>query len=98
MKSKTKKNVESAVEDIKSNSKYRVMIDLQADGNAEGGKFVTTSAVRDEVEKIESKGIDRMVGLVYDGTDRLEIITQPLVDAKKLDLALGKLPKPNDKV
>jgi len=100
MEDKEKTGVASTVEDIKNNSQYRVMIDLKADGNAEGGKFVTTSKVRKEVEKIESKGIDKVVGFVYDGTDRLELITQPLADAKKLDVALGKkeLPKPNDKV
>jgi hypothetical protein len=99
MKNNDKTKLDSTVEDIKDNPLYRVMIDLKADGNAEGGKFATSPEVRIEVEKIESKGVDKVVGFVYDGTDRLEIITQPLEDAKKIDVVLGKkLPEPNDKV
>ena len=30
------------------------------------------------IEGLEEKGVNKMVGLVYDGTDRLEILTQDI--------------------
>jgi hypothetical protein len=65
---------------IDNNMQYRVCIDMRAMGDAEGGKFVEYKGIKDVIESIEEKGIDRMVGLVYDGTDRLEILTQNIIN------------------
>ena len=65
---------------IDNNMQYRVCIDMRASGDAEGGKFVEHKGIKDVIDSIEEKGIDRMVGLVYDGTDRLEILTQNIIN------------------
>ena len=80
MTKKMKKNsvaeVGSTVETIGDDSKYRVCIDMSATGNAEGGKFVVLKGLKESVESRELSGVDKVVGFVYDGTDRLEILTQ----------------------
>jgi len=68
--------VGKTVETIGEDSKYRVCIDMKATGNAEGGKFVTLKGLKESVESLELSGVDKVVGFVYDGTDRLEILTQ----------------------
>ena len=73
-KAKTKDEVIS----IDDNEQYRVCIDLKATGNAEGGKFMNVKGLKDMIEGLEEKGVNKMVGLVYDGTDRLEILTQDI--------------------
>ena len=73
-KAKTKNEVIG----IDNNEQYRVCIDLKATGNAEGGKFINVKGLKDMIEGLEEKGVNKMVGLVYDGTDRLEILTQDI--------------------
>ena len=73
-KAKTKDEVIN----IDNNEQYRVCIDLKAQGNAEGGKFINVKGLKDMIEGLEEKGVNKMVGLVYDGTDRLEILTQDI--------------------
>ena len=75
-KAKTKNEVIG----IDNNEQYRVCIDLKATGNAEGGKFINVKGLKDMIEGLEEKGVNKMVGLVYDGTDRLEILTQNVND------------------
>ena len=77
MKKKNKEVKQNeTIEIIDENEKYRVCIDLKATGNARGGKFVNSNGLKEMIEGIEKEGEDVMVGLVYDGTDRLEILTQ----------------------
>jgi len=73
---KTKAKTDNEVISIDNNEQYRVCIDLKAQGNAEGGKFINVKGLKDMVEGLEEKGVNKMVGLVYDGTDRIEILTQ----------------------
>ena len=63
---------------IDEKSKYRVLIDLNVAGNANGGRFFRVKGLMEEVRKIEESGELRFVGLVYDDTNRLEILTQPV--------------------
>jgi hypothetical protein len=72
----TKNKTNEEVISIDDNEQYRVCIDLKAQGNAEGGKFINVKGLKDMIEGLEEKEINKMVGLVYDGTDRLEILTQ----------------------
>jgi|TARA_R110000823_G_scaffold14707_3_gene48275 hypothetical protein len=72
----TKNKTKNEVISIDDNEQYRVCIDLKAQGNAEGGKFINVKGLKDMIEGLEEKEINKMVGLVYDGTDRLEILTQ----------------------
>ena len=61
----------------------RVMVDLKAAGNANGTKFVKNN-LKDAIDEIESEENVRVVGIVYDGTYNLEILTQPLQDLNKI--------------
>ncbi len=61
----------------------RVMVDLKAVGNANGTKFVKNN-LKDAIDEIESEENVRVVGIVYDGTYNLEILTQPLQDLNKI--------------
>mgnify|MGYP003626651432 CR=1 FL=1 len=56
----------------------RAFIDLKASGTAEGGVYIKSKKLNDKIKKIESLGVDRVVGIIYDGTDNLEIVTKPL--------------------
>tara|TARA_R100001015_G_C4629176_1_gene189817 strand:+ start:1562 stop:1771 length:210 start_codon:yes stop_codon:yes gene_type:complete len=52
----------------------RFFIDLNAKSNATGGVFVKCKALKDKVKEIEEDKTKRVVGVVYDGTDNLEIV------------------------
>jgi len=65
-------------ETIGPKSRFRVLIDLNTAGNANGGKFFRVKGLKEEIQKIEKSGNLRFVGLVYDDTNRLEILTQPI--------------------
>lgn len=80
-KKKENKKIKEEVEVIDENSKYRVCIDLKATGNAKGGKFMEAKGIKDMIESIEKSGVNKMVGLVYDGTDRIEILTQNIKES-----------------
>ena len=73
-------------EDLEEN--VRVFIDIKTKGNASGGIFLR-SDLKETVEKIEKDGVDRVVGVVYDGTYNLEIVTQPIEDMDKLNVIEG---------
>jgi len=64
-------------------SKFRVMVDLNVKGNANGTIFVRND-LKETIERIESTNKDRVVGIVYDGTYNLEILTQPMQDLDKI--------------
>ena len=68
------------VEIIDPKSKFRCLIDLNVEGNANGGKFFRVKGLQEEIAKIEKSGKLRFVGLVYDDTNRLAILTQPISD------------------
>lgn len=63
------KDIEDADENI------RAFVDLKAQGPAKGGVFLR-SDLKETVEKIEKDGDVYVVGVVYDGTYNLEILTQ----------------------
>lgn len=69
--------------EIINNSKYRFMVDLNVVGNANGQLYVRND-LKDTIEKIESESNVRVVGVVYDGTYNLEILTQPIQDLDKI--------------
>ena len=69
--------------EIINNSEYRVMVDLNVVGNANGQLYVRND-LKDTIEKIESESNVRVVGVVYDGTYNLEILTQPIQDLDKI--------------
>jgi hypothetical protein len=62
---------------------FRVLVDLKVKGNANGTIFVRND-LKDTIERIESTNKDRVVGIVYDGTYNLEILTQPIQDTDKI--------------
>ena len=58
-------------------NKIRFFVDLDIKGNGKGGTFIKCKSLRNKIEKLEDdKKI--VVGVVYDGTDDLEIITQKI--------------------
>jgi phage-related minor tail protein len=61
----------------------RVLVDLKVKGNANGTIFVRND-LKDTIERIESTNKDRVVGIVYDGSYNLEILTQPLQELDKI--------------
>lgn len=69
--------------EIINDGKYRVMVDLDVVGNANGQLYVRND-LKDTIDKIESESNVRVVGVVYDGTYNLEILTQPIQDLEKI--------------
>ena len=70
-------------DEIINDGKYRVMVDLYVVGNANGQLYVRND-LKDTIEKIESESNVRVVGVVYDGTYNLEILTQSIQDLDKI--------------
>mgnify|MGYP003144290486 FL=1 len=66
----------------------RVFVDLEVTGNAKGGLFVKND-LKDIIIRIEQDNTQRVVGIVYDGTKNLEILTKPVEDLNKLDILKG---------
>jgi|TARA_R110002167_G_scaffold293900_2_gene498563 hypothetical protein len=61
----------------------RAFIDIKVDGNANGGVYVESKALNHKIKDIESLGLYKVVGVVYDGTDNLEIVTKLIKEANK---------------
>tara|TARA_R110000851_G_scaffold114153_2_gene239110 strand:- start:4950 stop:5216 length:267 start_codon:yes stop_codon:yes gene_type:complete len=57
----------------------RAFVDLNVNGNATGGTFIK-SQLKEHVEMIEKDGIQRVVGVVYDGSYNLEILLKPVIE------------------
>jgi|TARA_R100000541_G_scaffold40556_1_gene48115 hypothetical protein len=55
----------------------RAFVDLSVNGNATGGTFIKSS-LKEHVEMIEKEGVQRVVGVVYDGSYNLEILLKPV--------------------
>jgi len=91
MKKKKEVNKKETVELIGDNEQYRVCIDLKATGNAKGGRFLEVTGLKETIESLEKKGEDKMVGLVYDGTDRLEILMQNIKENLKMKKKKGDI-------
>ena len=70
--------------------KIRAFIDLEVNGEAKGGVFIK-SDLKDKIDEIEKSGKDRVVGVVYDGTYDLEIITKPVGEAPKFKIKAKKI-------
>lgn len=66
----------------------RVFVDLEVTGNAKGGLFVKND-LKDIIIRVEEDNTQRVVGIVYDGTNNLEILTKPVEDLNKLDILKG---------
>ena len=66
----------------------RVFVDLDVTGNAKGGLFVKND-LKDIIIRVEEDNTQRVVGIVYDGTNNLEILTKPVEDLNKLDILKG---------
>ena len=66
----------------------RVLVDLEVTGNAKGGLFVKND-LKDIIIRVEEDNTQRVVGIVYDGTNNLEILTKPVEDLNKLDILKG---------
>ena len=63
----------------------RVFVDLDITGNANGGIFIESN-LKDKVEELEASGDVKVVGVVYDETYNLEILTQPVGSRPKIGL------------
>ncbi len=72
-------------ENTEETEKIRAFIDLNVNGDAKGGIFIDSN-LKDTIEQIEASGEDKVVGVVYDGTYNLEIITQPKGEAPKFKI------------
>jgi len=70
----------------------RAFININTKGNAKGGLFFRNPLI-EHIEKVEKEGVDEVVGVVYDGTYNLELITQPIKDLDKLNIVEGVVPK-----
>jgi hypothetical protein len=70
--------MEEKVEIINAKEMFRVMVDLNVSGNANGGKFILCKGLKEKIKEIEKSGKIKVVGFVYDETDRLEILTQDI--------------------
>ncbi len=67
---------------LKGSEKIRAFIDLEATGNAKGGYFIK-SLLKDTIDEVEADGKLRVVGVVYDETYDLEIITKPIEEIEE---------------
>ena len=68
----------------KDNQDIRAFIDLKIQGNANGGMFMKNKRLHDKIKEIESTGIYRVVGIVYDETDDIEIITKSVQELEDM--------------
>tara|TARA_B110000858_G_scaffold82323_1_gene95406 strand:- start:3667 stop:3906 length:240 start_codon:yes stop_codon:yes gene_type:complete len=59
----------------KSSEELRAFICLNAKGTANGGIFIKCN-IKDKIDEIEKDGLVRVVGIVYDETYDLEIMTK----------------------
>jgi len=59
----------------------RFFIDLDIKGNAKGGVFIKCKSLKNKIESLEKDGKQKVVGVAYDGTNNLEIIT---IDSDKI--------------
>jgi len=66
----------------------RAFIDLNAKGTATGGIFIKCN-IKDKIDEIEEDGTVRVVGVVYDETYELELITKPVKEIE-MDESLKK--------
>jgi len=65
--------------------KMRVFIDLKTSGNAKGGLFMKNKIFHKKIIEIELPGVEKVVGIVYDETDKIEFITKSLEEIKLLE-------------
>lgn len=56
----------------------RAFIDLAVAGNAKGGLYMKDKRLHNKIIEIESLGTERVVGIVYDETDRIEFVTKSI--------------------
>ena len=68
----------------KNKEEIRAFIDLKVDGNAKGGIFMKNKEIHNKIKDIESEGVVRVVGIVYDETDNIEFITKTLEELNLL--------------
>jgi hypothetical protein len=68
--------------ETKQEPKIRAFINLNVQGEANGGIFIESN-LKDKIDEIESTGEILVVGVVYDETYSLEIITQKVGETNK---------------
>jgi hypothetical protein len=66
-------------------SEERVMIDIKVNHAQRSGYFVRCTQLREAIEKIENAGINcrprlRVIGLVYDGANTIELLLDPPIN------------------
>jgi hypothetical protein len=76
-------NKENLKEELGEN--VRAFIDLDAKGAAKGGAFFRSDLV-EHIQKIEKDGKSRVVGIVYDGSYNLEIVSQVIGEEDKMSI------------
>lgn len=72
------------MEKHKNKEEMRAFIDLAVQGNAKGGIFMKDKRLHDKIVEIESEGLERVVGVVYDETDKIEFVTKDISEINKL--------------
>jgi hypothetical protein len=65
----------SEKEELEEN--VRVFIDLKAVGNGKGGHFFRNNLV-EHIKKLEESGKEKVVGIVYDESYQIELVTQDI--------------------
>lgn len=55
----------------------RVMIDIKVNHAQRSGYFVRCQQLRHAIEKIENNSDSKVVGIVYDGENSIELILDP---------------------
>jgi len=61
-------------------SEERVMIDIKVNHAQRSGYFVRCTQLREAVEKIETLRECKVVGLVYDGANTIELLLDPPIN------------------
>lgn len=85
-KKKMTKKINKKLKPIQdANENIRAFVDLKAIGAAEGGMFFRNDLV-EHIKKIEADGTKRVVGVVYDETYDLEILTQTIKNNNLVEL------------
>ena len=68
----------------KNKEEIRAFIDLKVNGNAKGGFYMKNKRLHDKIKELEAPGLERVVGIIYDETDNIELVTKPLVELELL--------------
>tara|TARA_R110002153_G_scaffold172239_1_gene325115 strand:- start:41 stop:229 length:189 start_codon:yes stop_codon:yes gene_type:complete len=59
------------------NKAQRIFLDIREDRGEPSGLFVR-SDLKDSIEELEKETNNKVIGIVYDGTYTIELITKPI--------------------